>query len=51
VGTRPHPEVITESDWDALVGSGEFFARKFDPADTALVDRIDREVLATNLAT
>ncbi len=42
---RAHPDVITEADRDELVASRAFFARKFDPEDTAVVDRIDRELL------
>jgi hypothetical protein len=45
VGERAHPETIQNRDWDALVGSGAFFARKFDASDVALLDRIDRELL------
>jgi hypothetical protein len=40
-----HPDTLTDDDWDEFVSSGEFFARKFDPVDTHLVDRIDRELL------
>jgi hypothetical protein len=43
---RAHPDVLTDDDWDDLVGSAEFFARKFDPEDLELLDRIDRELLA-----
>ena len=41
-----HPDTLTDDDWDDLVGSAEFFARKFDPEDLELLDRIDRELLA-----
>ncbi len=40
-----HPEVLREADWDELVASHRFFARKFDPPDVAVVDRIDRDLL------
>jgi hypothetical protein len=43
---RAHPDILTADDWDDLVSSGEFFGRKFDPSDTDLLDRIDRERLA-----
>jgi hypothetical protein len=43
---RAHPDTLTDDDWDDLVASGEFFARKFDPEDLELLDRIDRELLA-----
>ena len=46
VGTGAHPEIVGEADWDALDDSGAFFGRKFDATDTALLDRIDRELLA-----
>jgi hypothetical protein len=45
VGERAHPETVRAADLDAIVESGVFFARKFDPADVALLDRIDRELL------
>jgi hypothetical protein len=44
--TSPHPDTLTKDDWDDFVNGGEFFARKFDPGATDLVDRIDRELLA-----
>jgi hypothetical protein len=40
-----HPDTLTADDWDELVESGDFFARKFDARAAALVDRIDRELL------
>jgi hypothetical protein len=43
---RAHPDVLTRDDWHDLVASGEFFARKFDPADQDLLDRIDSELLS-----
>jgi hypothetical protein len=45
-GARPHPELVTEADWDDLVASDAFFARKFDPAAVELLDRVDRSLLA-----
>jgi hypothetical protein len=45
VGERAHPEILQERDWERLVGSGAFFARKFDASDVALLDRIDRDLL------
>ncbi len=45
VGERAHPETVRDADFDELVASGAFFARKFDPADVALLDRIDCELL------
>jgi hypothetical protein len=47
IGASAHPETIDERDWPELVGSKAFFARKFDPSDIALLDRIDRELLLT----
>jgi hypothetical protein len=44
-GARPHPEMVTEDDWDDLVASGAFFARKFDPSAIELLDRVDRNLL------
>jgi hypothetical protein len=42
-----HPKTLTSADFDALAGSGKLFARKFDDeADAAVLDRIDRELLA-----
>lgn len=46
VGNQPHPEILHDADWDDFVASRAFFARKFDPASTELLDRIDRELLA-----
>ena len=43
--TEPHPTVLRDADWDAMVASGRFLARKFDPADRRLLDRIDHELL------
>jgi hypothetical protein len=45
VGHRAHPEVLGQADWDELVGSGCFLARKVDPSDAAFLDRVDRELL------
>lgn len=42
---RAHPEILGERDWGDFVRSGAFFARKFDPLDTVLLDRIDVELL------
>ncbi len=45
VGDRPHPELMTQADWDDLVKSRAFFARKFDPHDVALLNRVDQILL------
>jgi len=45
VGDRAHPETVRDADFDDLVTSGAYFARKFDPTDIALLDRIDCELL------
>lgn len=45
VGDNAHPETVRDHDWAEVVGSGAFFARKFDASDGALLDRIDRELL------
>jgi hypothetical protein len=37
--------MVTEDDWDDLVASGAFFARKFDPNAVELLDRVDRDLL------
>jgi hypothetical protein len=42
---RLHPELLRDADWDAMAASGRFFARKIDPADGTLCDRVDRELL------
>lgn len=39
----PHPEILQESDFDAIVRSGCHFARKcVPPTSTALLDKLDR---------
>jgi hypothetical protein len=43
---RAHPEFLDDSDWGDFVAGGAFFARKFGPGSTELLDRIDRELLA-----
>jgi hypothetical protein len=50
VGERPHPETVTASELDRVITSRAFFARKFDPADRALLDRIDAELLDRSAA-
>jgi hypothetical protein len=47
VGASAHPKTLRSADWPAIVASDAFFARKFDAADTALLDQIDRELRAT----
>lgn len=42
---RSHPEILDEDDWEQFVASGGFFARKVDATSSALLDRIDRELL------
>jgi hypothetical protein len=44
--TGAHPDTLTDDDFDELVGSREFFARKFDAGAAGLADRIDRERLS-----
>jgi hypothetical protein len=44
IGEGAHPETITSDDWDAVVASRAFFARKFDPRDVALLDWVDRNL-------
>jgi hypothetical protein len=40
---RPHPEILTPSDADDVLASGDFFARKVDLARSgSLLDRLDR---------
>jgi len=42
---RPHPELLTSADLDAMLASGKFLARKFDPAiDSAVFDELDRRL-------
>jgi hypothetical protein len=47
VGSRAHPEMVSDDDWAELVDSGAYFARKFDATHTALLDRIDRVLLSS----
>jgi hypothetical protein len=38
----PHPAMLTEADADAVISSGDFFARKVDSIESAgLLDRLD----------
>ncbi|SFF51203.1 beta-1,6-N-acetylglucosaminyltransferase [Blastococcus tunisiensis] len=39
------PDLLADGDAAQLLGSGLFFARKFDPRATALLDELDRHVL------
>lgn len=39
------PDVLTEDDLGELLGSGRFFARKFDVEDGLVLDLLDRHVL------
>jgi len=42
-----HPKILGTEDFDRLVSCGACFARKFDTEeDSAILDRIDREILA-----
>jgi hypothetical protein len=42
-----HPRTFGVADFDRLASSGKLFARKFDAdRDSAILDRIDRELLA-----
>ena len=39
---QPHPETLGSSHLSAILGSGDFFARKVDPVESAqLMDRLD----------
>ncbi|WP_031529504.1 beta-1,6-N-acetylglucosaminyltransferase [Dyadobacter crusticola] len=41
-GGKPHPNVMQESDFDALITSGKFWARKFDIVrDHVILDRLE----------
>jgi hypothetical protein len=42
---RDNPKLLTTADFDALMTSGQLFARKFDPdVDAAVLDLIDRAI-------
>lgn len=42
---RPHPEVLTTADLDAMLASGKYLARKFDPAvDAQVFDELERRL-------
>ncbi|MEO1070157.1 MAG: beta-1,6-N-acetylglucosaminyltransferase [Cyanobacteria bacterium J06638_6] len=44
--TPPYPAVLQNQDFDALMSSGKYFARKFDAAvDTEILDRLDARCL------
>jgi hypothetical protein len=44
-GGKPHPNVMKESDFEALITSGKLWARKFDIArDHAILDRLEAHV-------
>lgn len=42
--TTGHPRTFEDEDFDAIVNSGAFFARKFEP-DTSILDIIDNKLL------
>ena len=42
--TTGHPVTLTDVDFDALVNSDRFFARKFEP-DSSIMDLLDNKVL------
>ncbi len=45
VSGRPHPEVLTTKDLEAMLASGKYFARKFDPAaDEQVFDALDQRL-------
>lgn len=46
----PYPAIMQSEDFDALMGSGKYFARKFDATiDATILDRVDAHLLAPKL--
>lgn len=45
-GRSAHPATLGLADLERLLASGKLFARKFDPAETAVLDRLDEAALA-----
>ena len=45
-GGSAHPATLGLADLDRVLASGKLFARKFDPADTEVLDQLDRAALA-----
>jgi core-2/I-Branching enzyme len=41
-----HPATLAASDVEPMLASGKLFARKFDPADTDVLDRLDEAALS-----
>jgi hypothetical protein len=45
------PDLLRVTDLDELAASGRPFARKFDPADTAVLDTLDERILGEPVST
>jgi hypothetical protein len=45
-GGSAHPATLGVGDLDRMLASGKLFARKFDPADTEVLDRLDEAAMA-----
>jgi hypothetical protein len=45
-GGGSHPATLGAADLEPMLASGKLFARKFDPADTGLLDSLDEAALA-----
>jgi hypothetical protein len=44
--TTGHPDVFQDSDFEELISSGRFFARKFSAHNVGLLNRLDEHVLS-----
>ena len=45
-GGSAHPATLGEADLEQMLASGKLFARKFDPADSDVLDRLDEAALS-----